>query len=206
MHGAAAAVVSGRPTGCSTNRNTAASNPDITEAYLDRNGLANGYEHYLWRGNAEDRIAHALFDPVLYRAGLSPEEAEVAAADGPFWHCLRRLHRGRTRRYDCRSDSIRHGIATDIPRFDNSSLPALALGHRALLNNITPTESRSAVSAFSEAYYLARYDDAAEQVRQGQSYNGYAGISCASASPRAARRASQSRDLAWVRHAGQCAK
>ena len=148
-------------------------NPDITEAYLDRNGLANGYEHFLWRGTAEDRIAHELFDPVVYRANLSPEEAEAAVADGPFWDCLRRMHR-------------RDAEPRLSPRFDpawyRDRYPEVrqliaagawlwAIEH--YLNNITPTQF-DPLPAFSEAYYLARYDDAAEQVRQGQSYNGYA--------------------------------
>ena len=32
--------------------------PDLTDAFLIRNGLVNGYDHYLWRGNAGDADNH----------------------------------------------------------------------------------------------------------------------------------------------------
>ena len=67
---------------------------EIARRVLARNGLVNGYDHYLWRGNAEGRTGHPLFDPAIYCAGLDPAAADAASADGPFWHCLRRLHDG----------------------------------------------------------------------------------------------------------------
>jgi GT2 family glycosyltransferase len=65
--------------------------PDLTETALAAGGLVNGYDHYLWRGNAQGRIAHPFFNPAIYLANLPAAEAEDAAADGPFWHYLRRL-------------------------------------------------------------------------------------------------------------------
>ena len=66
--------------------------PDLTDAFLERNGLVNGYDHYLWRGSAEGRVGHLFFDPALYRATLDPATAASASADGMFWHLLRRMH------------------------------------------------------------------------------------------------------------------
>jgi len=148
-------------------------NPDLTDAFLQRNGLVNGYDHYLWRGNAEGRIAHPLFDPAVYRAGLSPEETGAAAADGPFWHFLRRLHRGEPEvpasvRFDPvwyleRYPAVRQAIAEGAWRW--------AIEHYSC--NATPTEFDPS-PAFSEAYYLARYEDAAGMVRRGEIRNGFA--------------------------------
>jgi GT2 family glycosyltransferase len=147
--------------------------PDLTDAFLSRNGLANGYDHYLWRGNAEGRIGHPLFDPAVYRASLDPAAAEEAAADGPFWHCLRRLHR--------RAPEVRASPYFD-PEWYLRRYPAVAdaiasgtwrwaLEH--YLANATPTQF-DPVPEFSENYYIARYDDAADMVRRGQIRNGFA--------------------------------
>ena len=147
-------------------------NPDLTEAFLDRNGLVNGYDHYLWRGTGEGRVAHAFFDPALYLAGLSAQEAEAARAVGPFWHCLRRMHGGGPEvQLSCRFDpvwyldhyrDVRHLVASGAYRW--------AVAH--YLNNPTPTRF-DPLPAFSENHYLARYADAAAQVRDHQTYNGY---------------------------------
>jgi hypothetical protein len=48
--------------------------PDLTDEALDKNGLVNGYDHYLWRGNVEFRLAHPLFDPVVY-LGRAPNSS-----------------------------------------------------------------------------------------------------------------------------------
>jgi GT2 family glycosyltransferase len=147
--------------------------PELTDAFLRRNGLVNGYDHYLWRGNAEGRIAHPFFDPAVYRSGLSPEEADAMTADGPFWHCLRRMHRREPEvptslRFDPvwyldRYPAVRRAIAEGTWRW--------AIEH--YLCNDTPTEF-DPLPAFSEAYYLARHDDAAGMVRRGEIRNGYA--------------------------------
>jgi GT2 family glycosyltransferase/glycosyltransferase involved in cell wall biosynthesis len=148
-------------------------NPDLTDALLARNGLVNGYDHYLWRGNAEGRIAHPLFDPAVYRSGLDPAEAEAAAADGPFWHCLRRLHRRETEvrtspRFDPvwyleRYPEVRQAIADGTWRW--------AIEHYSC--NATPTAFDPSPE-FSEAWYLARHADAADMARHGHIRNGYA--------------------------------
>ena len=148
-------------------------NPDLTDAYLARNGLVNGYDHYLWRGNGEGRIGHPLFDPAVYLAALDPAEAETASADGPFWHCLRRLHR--------REAEVRTSAHFD-PQWYVKHYPAVAdlIAHGSwrwalehYLCNPAPTQF-DPLPAFSEAYYLGRYDDAGGMVRRGEIRNGFA--------------------------------
>jgi O-antigen biosynthesis protein len=147
-------------------------NPDVTDAFLARNGLVNGYDHYLWRGNGEGRIGHPLFDPAVYCAALSSAEADAAAADGPFWHCLRRLHR--------REAEVPMSARFD-PQWYLRQYPAVAeaiaqadwrwaLEH--YLCNATPTQF-DPLSAFSEAWYLGRYDDAGAMVCRGDVRNGF---------------------------------
>jgi GT2 family glycosyltransferase len=146
--------------------------PDLTDRFLDRNGLVNGYDHYLWRGIAEGRIAHPFFDPALYRAGLPTVEADAAVLDGPFWHCLRRLHRGEPEvRLSVRFDPVWYlERYPEVRRLIDEGRYHWCIEH--YLNNATPT-AFDPVPAFSEANYLARYDDAAEEVRESRTYNGY---------------------------------
>lgn len=67
----------------------AAGSADVTEAALAEAGCYNPYDHYLKRGAAEGRLAHRLFDPATYRAGL--DGPERPAPDQPaFQHFLRR--------------------------------------------------------------------------------------------------------------------
>jgi GT2 family glycosyltransferase len=170
-------------------------NPDLTDAFLSRNGLVNGYDHYLWRGNVEGRIGHPLFDPAVYRAGLDPAAADEAAADGPFWHCLRRLHRRQPEvlvspRFDPvwyldRYPAVRQAIADGSWRW--------AIEH--YLCNDTPTEF-DPLPAFSEAYYLALHADAAGMVRRGEIRNGYAHF-LRHGVPEGSRSPSEPIDLVW---------
>jgi GT2 family glycosyltransferase len=169
-------------------------NPDLTDAFLRRNGLVNGYDHYLWRGNAEGRVAHPLFDPAVYRAALSAEEAGAAAADGPFWHFLRRLHRGEPEVpasvyfdpvwYQKRYPAVREAVSGHVWRW--------AIEHYSC--NAAPTEFDPS-PAFSEAYYLGRYEDAAGMVRRGEIRNGFAHFLRHGVAE--SRSPCQSVDLAW---------
>jgi GT2 family glycosyltransferase len=148
-------------------------NPDLTDARLVEQGLVNGYDHYLWRGNAEGRIGHPLFDPAVYLAQLSPEEAGAAVADGPFWHYLRRVDR--------REPEVRTSAYFD-PVWYRARYPAVAdaiargtwrcaLEH--YLCNATPTQFDPNPD-FSEAYYLARSSGVAGKVEHRLFRNGYA--------------------------------
>jgi GT2 family glycosyltransferase/glycosyltransferase involved in cell wall biosynthesis len=147
--------------------------PDLTDPALAARGLVNGYDHYLWRGNAEHRIGHALFDPAVYVAHLPAEEADAAAADGPFWHFLRRLHRG--------APEVPTSAGFD-PVWYRARYPAVAeaidrgtwrsaLEH--YLCNDTPTRF-DPHATFSEADYLAHTPDVAAAVENRQFRNGYA--------------------------------
>ncbi len=142
-------------------------NPDVTEEFLARNGLVNFYDHYLWRGDIEGRTGHELFDPMVYRAGLDPEDAAVAAVDGSFRHCLRRISRPET--------EVPVSNLFD-PAWYVSRYPAACgggWGLRHYLSNGTPAEFDPG-PGFSEAWYLSRYADAAAMVRRGESRNGFA--------------------------------
>jgi O-antigen biosynthesis protein len=147
--------------------------PDLTDAILAERGLVNGYDHYLWRGGAEGRIGHPLFDPGVYLAQLSPDEADAAAADGPFQHYLRRLER--------RQPEMRTSLYFD-PAWYRGRYPAVdeaiadgtwrcALEH--YLCNDTPTQF-DPNPAFSEAYYLAHTPNVAGMVEHRHFRNGYA--------------------------------
>jgi GT2 family glycosyltransferase len=148
-------------------------NPDLTDASLSEQGLVNGYDQYLWRGNAEGRIGHPLFDPAVYLAQLPPDEAAAAAADGPFWHFLRRIER--------RGPDVRTSVYFD-PAWYCEHYPAVADAirrgtWRCALEHYLGNESPAQFDPnpwFSEAYYLARSSGVAAKVENGQFRNGYA--------------------------------
>jgi O-antigen biosynthesis protein len=148
-------------------------NPELTDASLAGQGLVNGYDHYLWRGNAEGRIGHPLFDPAVYLAQLPPDEAAAAAADGPFWHFLRRVER--------RGPDVRTSIYFD-PAWYRERYPAVAeaIGRgtwRCALEHYLGNETPAQFDPnpwFSEAYYLARSSGVAAKVENRQFRNGYA--------------------------------
>ncbi len=147
--------------------------PDLTDAALAERGLVNGYDHYLWRGDAEGRDGHPLFDPALYLARLEPEAANAARAEGPFRHCLRRIDRSEPEVRTCaRFDPVWYrGRYQVVRQAIDDGIWRWALEH--YLQNDTPTQF-DPVSAFSESYYLARYDDAAGMVDRGEIRNAFA--------------------------------
>jgi GT2 family glycosyltransferase len=125
-------------------------NQDLTETTLTERGLVNGYDHFLWRGEAEGRRFHPLIDPgaaAAIRSALLRGEAEprVSVHFDPEWYCAR--------------------------------YPTLMIGPREwalrhYLDNPTPTEFDPNPS-FSEAFYLEHHPDARDAVRQGRCRNGY---------------------------------
>ena len=54
--------------------------PDLSNDVLAAVEVANGYDHYLRHGAAEDRIGHVLFDPHVYLANF---DAADVAGDPP---------------------------------------------------------------------------------------------------------------------------
>ncbi|HBK07404.1 MAG TPA: glycosyl transferase family 2 [Acetobacteraceae bacterium] len=148
-------------------------NPDLTDAVLAERGLVNGYDHYLWRGSAEGRIAHMLFDPSVYLAHLPPAEADAASTDGPFRHYLQRLDR--------RAPEVPTSLYFD-PTWYRQRYPEVAdaidrgtwrcaLEH--YLCNDTPT-AFDPNPAFSEAYYVAHTPNVAGMIEHRHFRNGYA--------------------------------
>ena len=168
--------------------------PDLTDAVLAERGLANGYDHYLWHGDSEGREGHALFNPAMYLHGLDPVTADAARADGPFRHCLRRLH--------LRETEVRTASGFD-PQWYMQQYPAVAeaiargIWRSALEHYLcTPTPLQfDPLPAFSEAYYLGRYDDAGGMVRRGDIRNGFAHFLRFGVPER--RAPSEPIDLAW---------
>jgi GT2 family glycosyltransferase len=66
---------------------------DLAEADLMLQDCVNRYDHYLRHGARAGLIAHPLFDPAVYVAGLAgePGAAEAIAESGAFTHFLRRI-------------------------------------------------------------------------------------------------------------------
>lgn len=69
-------------------------NPDLTETTLTERGLVAGYDHYLWRGEAEGRRGHPLIDPsagTVIRQAISQNapEPRVSAHLDPDWYRAR---------------------------------------------------------------------------------------------------------------------
>ena len=141
-----------------------ARNPDLTVERLIERGLANGYDHYLWRGDREGRSGHPLFDPDIYQlhAGQQP--------DGAFHDCLRRLEQD--------APEVRTSVLFDPDWYASQYAEALATSgwHWALahyLRNDTPV-AFDPNPFFSESYYLARDTGRGAWVEDGTHRNGFA--------------------------------
>lgn len=146
--------------------------PDLTDAALAERGLVNGYDHFLWRGTAEGRSGHPLFDPTIYAAQFDASQSAAVAADGPFWHCLRRLERGepevRTSAWFDPIWYLKH--YPDVAEAIAAGTWRWALEH--YLGNDTPARF-DPVPGFSEPYYLARDPGVAAMVARREIRNGY---------------------------------
>ena len=56
--------------------------PDLSDDVLARDGIVNGYDHYLKHGAREGRIGHLLFEPLVYNTQISAELRAEADAVG----------------------------------------------------------------------------------------------------------------------------
>ena len=88
--------------------------PDLRDGALERAGSANGYDHFLRHGSREGRIGHILFDPLVYRTGLTQRECADADAMGGYQHYLRNIRNARTRVRRRRAISILCGTGIGI--------------------------------------------------------------------------------------------
>ena len=120
--------------------------PDLSTDLLAERGMANGYDHFLARGDAEGRQGHPLLDPAIYRASAGP------VAGGAFQDCLMRLDAG--------GDEVRTSLLFDPDWYRGRYGHAIAAGGwrwalEHYLRNPTPI-AFDPNPWFSQAYYIAR--------------------------------------------------
>ena len=168
--------------------------PDLTDDVLTAHGLANGYDHYLRRGDREGRSGSPFFDPAIYRANASAETAATIDADGAFLAFLRQLP----------AERQEHPTTLYFdPHWYRETYPDAAKAiqegrwHSALhhyLTNDAPT-AFDPLPMFSERDYSARYPDIAAAIEAGRLRNGYAHFLASGA--KELRTPSASLDLRW---------
>ncbi len=146
---------------------------DMTDAVLAKAGLVNGYDHFLRHGAREGRIGSVFFDPAVYRANLSEDDAAKSRAEGWFITYVTRLHAGVGWDY---ATSFYFDPAWYLQKYQ--SVAALVATRRYLsalhhyLTNDTPTQFDPRAE-FSEAFYLQRNPDVAAAVASQRFRNGY---------------------------------
>ncbi len=146
---------------------------DMTDAVLAKAGLVNGYDHFLRHGAREGRIGSVFFDPAVYRANLSEDDAAKARAEGWFISHVTRLHAGIGWDY---TTSLYFDPAWYLQKYQ--AVAALVATKRYLsalhhyLTNDTPTQFDPRPE-FSEAFYLHRNPDVAAAVASQRFRNGY---------------------------------
>lgn len=137
---------------------------DLTDDALRERGLANGYDHYLWRGASEGRVGHPFLDPAM----VTP--AEDGEPTNPFLRVLARMEAG----------APESAVSAHLdPTWYRERYPELAIeaegwrwALRHYLCNDTPT-AFDPNPGFSEAYYLAHHEDARAAVERRAERNGY---------------------------------
>jgi GT2 family glycosyltransferase len=146
---------------------------DLTDDTLAENGLRNGYDHFLRHGSREGRTGSPFFDPQVYRANLSKDEAAAAEAAGWFADCIDRLH---ARSGPERVTSVYFDPVWYLQNYETVA-QAVADGeyvsalHHYLANE-TPTQF-DPLPEFSEAFYLKLYPDIVVAIEAGNIRNGY---------------------------------
>ena len=138
--------------------------PDIDDMNLEKNGLRNGYHHFLIRGQFEDRLGSFFFDPKFYIAhwGEVPD---------PFGHFIR----------TGQSSGLRASLYFDETWY-RATYPAvrqaveagtIQSGLHHYLTNDTPV-SFDPSPDFSEKYYAATNPSLGQDIADGSYRNGYA--------------------------------
>ncbi len=152
--------------GCSTRRS-------IADAVLAKSAFVNGYDHFLRHGAREGRIGSVFFNPDVYSANLSEDDAAKARAEGWFITYITRLHAGIGWDY---ATSLYFDPAWYLQKYQ--SVAVLVATRRYLsalhhyLTNDTPTQFDPRPE-FSEAFYLQRNPDVAAAVASHRFRNGY---------------------------------
>ena len=145
--------------------------PALTDEVLEEAGFANLYDHYLRSGASELRIAHALFDPAVYLAGLDPDEASAAAM--PYLYYLRALDNAAPERRTSHlfdPDWYRH-------RYKEAAGLVDARRYRSLLEHYLCNDrplDHDPSPWFSERYYLDSNPGLADAIGPGGFRNGFA--------------------------------
>ena len=135
--------------------------PDLTDQVLVAAGCANRYDHYLKAGARENRIAHLLFQPAIYRDAAG---SALEGARNPFEHYLRALWSGAAE-------------GTTSPYFDPAwyrshcaaARDAIGAGRarNGLHHFLAAPDACDPLAAFSAAHYGAAHPEAAAAVAAG---------------------------------------
>jgi hypothetical protein len=141
--------------------------PDITDQTLIAHDCFNRYDHYLRIGAREGRVAHLLFDPVIYSAECGHGDVGATGAFGHFLHSEDRtvatsIYFDPTwyqRQYPVVADALARGIY------------GCALHHYLAAPEAEGLDPRP---EFSEAFYRERNADVAAGLRAGGWRNGHA--------------------------------
>ena len=146
--------------------------PDITRGVLDRNGLVNGYDHYLTLGDREYRCGHWLFDAMLYRNNKPARDKFDPDCGGSFAQFLAGDY--------VAGNAVRVSWYFD-PDWYLQRYPEVACAIKAgewscalqhFLCNTSPQDFEP-LEWFSEAYYGATYPDVLEGIKAERFRNCY---------------------------------
>ncbi len=143
--------------------------PDLTDARLLEAECVNYYDHYLKSGSREGRVAHLLFHPAIYRAGLANPGAPEAR--NAFEHFL---HRAWIERLDGETSLFFDqgwfvGQYPDVVSEIANGRWCSAL-HAYLAQ---PQAGFDPCPYFSESYYLSEHQDARDAVAANEAQSGY---------------------------------
>ncbi|MCQ9156281.1 glycosyltransferase [Acidomonas methanolica] len=145
-------------------------NRDLTIRTVRAAGYANGYDHFLARGDEEERIAHPFYDPAIFRQSCEARRLSRAGRFGGFALFLE----------EPAARTLRTSWYFD-PDWYAATYPAAVEAVRAgrytcllhhYLTNPDPT-AYAPNAFFSEADYLAAAPDVAAVIREGVFRNGY---------------------------------